>query len=416
MSTPDIQEGPGCYKFTWAEEQIQIQVSRLAQEKGGVVRGTIRATTSAPGYHPHLTQTQFNFSSSRTRNELAKDLIEQYNGADWRAVLEQLCFHTLERMWKGEPDVEIDTDNSYPPPEYLLHPVIPKDQPTVFFGLGGTGKSTLAMVFGVCVQMAWQANPFALSTFEEPVNVLYLDYETAEREIGWRLKCFQRGMEAGRLKLRYRRCVLPLADDVEQLQQLIFERNTGFVIVDSIAGACGADLNNAETAIRMFAALRQLKVTSLLIAHTTKNASVKEATPFGSAFFSNFARSTWEVRKHQEEGSTTLHVGLHHRKSNISELVLPLGFRISRDNVQDSLYVAREEVREEAAKVSNNGAVTLEMALSMLLGDGEEFTCKELEPLTGHSEASIRTTLNRMAKADMPKVAMHGGKWIRIPF
>jgi hypothetical protein len=86
------------------------------------------------------------------------------------------------------------------------------------------------------------------------------------------------------------------------------------------------ELERAETAIRFFNALRSLRVASLILAHVAKNS--EEKTIYGSVFFSNFARSAWEMKKAQEAGEHIIRVGLYHRKTNLGPLQQPLGFKL----------------------------------------------------------------------------------------
>jgi hypothetical protein len=402
VSTPTIEEGPGCFRFRWSEEQVEIVVSRILQEKGGTVRGLVKISTWAPGFAPHLNRCILNLTSSRCRSELARDLAEGLE-VDWRGLLEQLCFHTMERVWAGEPSLTLSTREKFASPECLIRPLMPKNQPTVLFGLGGTGKSSLSLVLATVAALPWFRNPLGLWAPEEPAKVLYVDYETDESDIGWRLGSLQRGMGLRDFEIDYRRGVLPLADDVEQLQQLVFEKGTGLLIVDSVGGACGSDLNTPDTAIRFFSALRHLHVTSLVIAHTSKNSGGREATPFGSAFFTNFARSVWEVRKQQEEGSDTLHVELHHRKANQTEMHRPMGFWIRHQ--EDRIMVGREEVVKKEKAAEND---TFRERLIRMMGE-REWTTAELEAATGAKLTTIRGTLGRLKESEL--AVKTGDRW-----
>jgi hypothetical protein len=50
-------------------------------------------------------------------------------------------------------------------------------------------------------------------------------------------------------------------------------------VIDSLAAAYGAELERAETAIRLFNPLRSLRIASLILAHVAKNAEEKRLSP-----------------------------------------------------------------------------------------------------------------------------------------
>jgi len=403
MNIPTVTESTGIYRFSWEEEYLTISVSRVSRHRDGRVVGEINVETSAPSYHPHLHQAQFNFSSTRARADLSRVMQDRYPEADWDSVLEQLCHYTLELIRHGEPVRDISTTDVIEPPEYLLEPIIPLNHPTVLFGDGGTGKSLLALSFAVFSVIPWENNPLDLITRGEPSKPLYLDYETDEAEMTWRLSCLQRGMGLPDCSISYRRGSLPLADDLEQVQHAISSTKAKFIIVDSIGAACGGDLNSAETAIRFFNGLRQLRVTSLLISHTAKDQISKSKTIFGSAYFHNFARSVWEVRKVQDTGQNEISIGLFHRKSNLSGLYRPIGIRISFSS--NETVIKSEDVKSvpEFLETLSNAAKIEELLSRGLM------EIAEISEELGMSKEVVRVTLNRMK--DRRKVTKVGNQW-----
>lgn len=390
LAVPRIKHTAGLIRFWWDTEQVQVAVSRMHAHKDGRITGEIRITTTAPGYRPHLHQAQLNFAATRSKQELAKFLDSRMNDVDWHTIIEQISQYSIDHMRQGEPVLELWTCDDVKPPEYVLSPLLPKLQPTVIYGLGGTGKSMLALLCGMIIQLPWDDNPLKLSiTTRAPV--LYLDWETDESEIRWRMACLRRGMGMLDLSLHYRRCALALADDTERIRQSILDKNISFLIVDSIGAACGGDLNSAEPAIRMFTAIRELKVTSLLLAHTAKNVGGKDTTIFGSSFFNFYARNVWELKKAQETGQDNISVGLYHRKANMSRLHQPLGYKFSF-----SENTAKIET-QQIARVSDLAEhLPVRTRIQDTLGRYGKMKVKDIAEMINATEGTVRDKLNDM--------------------
>ena len=78
----------------------------------------------------------------------------------------------------------------------------------------------------------------------------------------------------------YRRCHQPLADDLPAIQRIVSQSHIRLIIIDSLAIAAGGELERPETATRIFAAIRALRVSTLTVAHPQKKPEDK--TIFGS--------------------------------------------------------------------------------------------------------------------------------------
>ncbi|MCL6531574.1 MAG: AAA family ATPase [Meiothermus ruber] len=222
-----------------------IEVSRLHAHSDGKVTGEIAISTSLPGYAPHLHQAKFNFAATRSRTELSRALNERYGKlAHWGTLLEQLCVYTLDRVRKGEPVIELMTGEEVSPPQYFLEPIIIKNYPTIIFGDPGTAKSTVALIFAQIMEKAWDDFDLDLTLPDREIRSLYLDYETDADTVTWILTKLQRGMKLPQLKLRYRRCALPLAQDVDQIHRHIYDSKAEVIIIDSLGLACGGDFKD----------------------------------------------------------------------------------------------------------------------------------------------------------------------------
>jgi hypothetical protein len=205
------------------------------------------------------------------------------------------------------------------------------------------------------------------------------------------------------MSILYLRMTAPLADSVEQLKHIIGDNDINLLIVDSLGSAARGNLNDPEPAIRYHAALRQLGVTSLALAHTSKDQLTKKRTIFGSVFFTNLARSVWECKAEQETGEDEAVISLKHTKANLSRLHPPLGYRFSfTDN---TIAVAKTDLRDTGL----SGELPLSWQIKNLLRQGP-LTVKEIAEVLESGADTIGRTLRRM-RAKNQVLKLEGDTW-----
>ncbi len=375
----------------WPKVNINIDVRRIHDHTDGRLTAWITATTSAPGYEfPHLHEELTNLTSARAKAELAKTLEARFPlDSAWTEMVEQLAHAVIVAHREGEP---VKTLKAQPlaPLSYLIDPVVPEHQPTVIFGEGGKGKSWVADLLCLIACTPWDDNPLGLGV-GDPVNVLYLDWESDEEDITSRYNLFLLGhslADSGRF--HYRHCSLPLVDDLEQIQQAIVNLKAKFVIFDSLGLACGGDQMQQE-AIRFFSGLRQLRTTALILAHQSKDER-KKASIFGSVFFFNMARSVWELKSNQEEDSDLLQIGLFHRKANRGRKSAPLGLSLTITN--NSVQVAETDIRNIEALAAS---LSINQQILNTLHDGA-LAIKDIAESAALSENIVRAHLSKLRK------------------
>jgi len=112
MSKPAIETGVGSYSLTW-DEGVRIDVSRVREHASdGRVTGEVEVRFGKNGNANLLHRAQFNFSSTRTRNDLAKELSGRVSKIAWKDVLEQTCYYVVDLVRQGEPVVDLGGDES----------------------------------------------------------------------------------------------------------------------------------------------------------------------------------------------------------------------------------------------------------------------------------------------------------------
>jgi hypothetical protein len=357
----------------------------------------IRVESLDPVDSGHIHQARINLTSTQAKNALAKQLKEANPVIDWPGIVEKLCFETLEMHRMGEPLVMIGDRPLSGGAKYRLRPLVPEGMPAIVFGEGGTGKSFIALLAAILVQSGHSA----LGLRPTQGNVLYLDYETSAETQNERVKAICAGMNTPITQIAYRYCFHPLAEDIETIQDMVSDKAISFLIVDSLGPACGGDPNEAELAIRMFNALRQLRVSSLLIDHVAKNLQDgQKASPYGSVYKTNLARSVWQIKPAKDLEDFHTRVGLYHRKVNFGPLQRDgLGFGMVYENDQSEQLV---RVQISSIRVSEDAELAQGLSLRRRIETclaGRRMTqaelALELEMEEKDKLAVLCTTLNR---------------------
>ena len=346
-----------------------------------------------------LLQTRANLLSSSNTVALVRRLRDCDDGLrylPWDWILTCVTFKVVKNVRQGELAIDIwpskDDDLT---PAYLLEPILYLNHPAVIFGDYGSLKSLLALVIVYVAQLPYPDNKLGLVTLKESTQCLYLDYEDDPSSFRKRWGAIQRGfgIEAP-MPILYRRMTNTLADSIDSLQQIKKDKDIKLLIVDSLGPAVRGNLNDSEPAIKYHEALRKLGITSLTLAHCSKDQLTRKRTIFGSVFFTNLARSVWECKAEQETGEDEAVISLKHTKANLSKLHSPLGYRFTFTN--DHITIAKTDLRDTGL----SGELPLSVRIKDLLRGGA-MPIKDIAEALEGNEASIKTIIYRLAKKDV---------------
>lgn len=343
-----------------------------------------------------LLQTKANLLSSSNTVSLVRRLRDCDDGLrylPWDWILTCITYKVVKTARQGEPVKDIwPSEDDNLTPSYLLEPILYLNHPTVIFGDYGSLKSLFALVIGYVAQLPYSDNKLGLITLKESTKCLFLDYEAEESSFGKRLSAIQRGfgIEAP-MPIAYRRMTNTLIDSVDSLQRTKKDKDIKLLIIDSLGPAARGNLNDPEPAIRYHEALRKLGITSLTLAHNSKDPLTKRRTIFGSVFFTNLARSVWECKAEIEAGEDEAIISVKHTKANLSKLHPTLGYRFTfTDN---SIAIAKADLRDTGL----SGELPLSARIKNLLRDGA-MPVKEIATALEANEGSVKTVINRLAK------------------
>lgn len=396
------------------DDDVEIKFSNISSS-GEAIYAYVRVFITIP-VRKLISTTKLNLLSSRSISELTRRLNDVYP-YDWSQILQASCTKVIEEFLNPPtPEKLTLTERLYP--KFLIDRFILHQSPTLWFAPGGSGKSLLALALAVCCE-----NGLDLFGTCEPTKTLYLDWETDYQETTRRVSLIAEGLskiyEIKKEEMAlpsYLRMYLPLVNGTEELLETVNTYGYQLLIIDSVAPALGSDLISAAEVTRFFGSVRRLNaegITTLLITHISKGEkkdNKSQRTPFGSIFFENFPRLTWELRSEYREDDNSFLFGVFCRKSNVGKLE-PKGYKLSfLPNCVNIEYIDPEET--DGAKQT-----LAEMTIALL--EKQDMTAKELASTLQATPETIWVTLNRLKKRGIID-NLENGKWglknEQIPF
>ena len=331
-----------------------------------------------------LSSSSFNLSSQQSRTRLGTFLGTRSGAAlDWLSGLENLCWKVTQAFDAGTP-VETLSEVPLPPPDSVWNVAgltFPQTEPSFLYGDGGTGKSYLAL---------WIAT---ILCRDRGINVLYCDWEFSASEHRVRLERLCGPDHLPGPALQYMRCVSPLVQEQQKIEQVISEKNIGFCVMDSVTFANDGAPESAEFCASYFRATRSLGVGSLHLAHTTKQTQDgQDAKPFGSTFWHNGARATYLVKRAASGPNNSLvEVSITNKKSNSGPLLPPVGVRLTFTENRTEI-----DPFDVAQSPDLSASLPIWQRVKSLVATGPGMTVKELAEELSVPPGSVAKAVSRM--------------------
>lgn len=361
---------------------IRLAFEQIEQTKSHQIEVDLTVWQEIAGTLTEPFSARLNILSLSARDTYRRGLDEQFgkgNRGDWTKVMNRAC-SMVKAEWQNRDFGQAFSEIEDPGPlAYVAKPWVIEGLPTIIFGAGGSGKTTIALA----IARAVATGEWLLGDHCKESNVLYVDYEATGPTLKRRLLAMGEVPDT----LDYWPAKgIPLADQVKALERKVQRDRIGMMVVDSAAFACGGDALKQEVATAYFNALARLGISTLTVAHVTK--ADEDQYPFGSVFWHNGARVTWNVKASRSEDE--LHVGMFHRKANEDNLLAPRGILVSFNG---STHLSHEEIHEDLSPFL---PLTAQLR-RLLLAD--RCTIKELAETTGRNPKVIDQTLRRMSDA-----------------
>jgi hypothetical protein len=387
------RRGDDRYVFSILEVGIELEIDRLRRDRHELI-GELAVRCILPGARTiaesgTISIADLNVSSARARTDRAKLLTDRSNtrGLDWAGLIEDFCQRLLAAERAGMPAIDL---RSLPAPGaeevYSISGItMPQKHPSILFGDGAVGKSYIALFVGG-------------KLVENGTRVALFDWELAAENHRERLeRLFPDGMP----RLVYARCEKPLVHEVDRLRRIVRENGIEFSIYDSVAFAADGPPEAAEVAGRYFRAVRQIGGGSLHVAHVSK-AEGADKKPFGSTFWHNGARATWNVQLAESTaGTDILNLGLFNRKSNLSKLSAPIGLTIE---FRDGRTVIRRCEVASSPDLAPNLSVRQRMAFVLKHGP------MSADRIAEEIDADVETVRRTQRRYRNQFIVLEGGK------
>lgn len=400
-----ITGSAGLYTVRNDDGSIAIKFDYMRLERNAV-HARVRVISDAVAGGPNLFSTKINISGPNGRRDVGNYLIKNYGDTyPWPKIISNSCIMVEDRYLEGEPAIDF---SEFVPSgtvgQYLVDPYLPLNSPSVIFAPGASGKSYWAAFLLALVQSGMSLPWLPVS---EQRNGMYLDYESTPDDVYERMDEVCRGLGIGNMPaITYRRCYQPLSHDLQEIKRTIHDNNIGFIVVDSAGPASGGHAADEDASLQFFLALRSLNVTSLVLAHTAKNA-IGDPKPYGSVHWENQPRSVWTIKHDQEEDEPKFRLDLIHTKVNRGRRLAPRALEFSFEQ-EGQVYVKRIDRKSVEGFVENMPTGTrIEL---MLVMQGKMTLAQIQAYLDDLTMPAVKSALTR-GKKDGRFVSLPGGYW-----
>jgi len=335
----------GCYLITW-EGGVRVLIDDLYEHRNLSLEADITITDASEPLYPFLLGPVRTYID-KTWAAIVKDLESISEKDDWRQRLTWVTRLVKEHYKKGNPIESLSMIDTPPTVGEILSGIVWEHSPTLIYGGGGIGKSFLALLTGTSIHNG----VFFAGHKAFQQNCLYLDWETDISQTYYRGTSILEGLEINNEKwpdpsapdsnrgrqVFYRFMNRALMHDVRQLRRQVAESNIGFVVIDSAGPACGGEPESSSATMKFFEALRAISpnpnspLPTLILAHVSHDKLGRtggHSSPFGSVFWNNMPRNTFELDSLKIEGSRHIDFAVHHRKTNSGPDLPSVGYRL----------------------------------------------------------------------------------------
>lgn len=388
----------GTVRMVWKEGELEMHalVGDLFLTKGAL-NCIFSAYINENGTRKWLVDPSRMNLFSHSRKEEIRRTLDKRSQRDWTWRMAQIVVTAQQEMSKtSEPvwlhNVPFAAGSG---PQWLVRPLLEKNEHTVLAAEGGTGKSLIGLACCISAGLGRPVLPDTGVVYDNsPVNSLYLDWETNAETHAQRVHqlCAGQGWKGVPKSIAYIKMTGPITEQISSIRQQIVKNKIGLVVVDSVGVATQGDINSAETALSYMRTVRAFgDVATLSITHLAKE---NRGTPIGSVYFREGPRSMWLAVSEQQGGSNESMIGLFHKKQNNTGRQRPIGMRA--EFTTDAIRYYPESLAS-FSKASDH--LDPEDRVLAVLSNGPVHEDSLAKTLSDIKPAVLTVTLNRLHKS-----------------
>jgi hypothetical protein len=303
----------GGYVLDWVDEAVSVEVRFLRRSwhrlYGEADVKCEWASVASRALNHSISCADLELSSQAAREARAKYCERRAGGKpgefDWIGLVDEACRRVIEVERTSTGAIVLDDAEDLVDRDFHVNGLsIPADGASGFVADGGGLKSLLLLhVLGTRAQAG--------------ARVLYLDWEwNAARHRARKRRLFGDERLDG---LFYWKCQGDLAAELDRIRRFSDTHHVDLVGIDSVSLAAAGKLTDDDTARSFQRALAELPA-SICVAHIPKTQSGGDDRPidkpFGSAFFHNYLRASWILKKQPGATDDVVTVGAFPSKQN----------------------------------------------------------------------------------------------------
>lgn len=298
--------------YRWVAEDLQVSVDRLRETARGIECEITVATSAGVLYGPVHTDLM-----SHSQRDRLKSALKDRKEFNWSSVMQHVAYLVRQSLRAVEQFVSLARHKRKRADPWLVEPMLRRGQPTLLYGHGGVGKSTIADAIAVSVARGESIIPGLY--VRERANVAIFDVESDADDhseiVEW--LCNGAGIEVPE-GLYYWSLKPPLIEHIDWLKERCAEFQIGLAVIDSVVGAgLPADPFSPDNPMSYKLTHQGLGITVLGISHVSADQIGKqEPRPYGSVYFWDWSRACWYASGTQEPDSPINNVGLKNLKAN----------------------------------------------------------------------------------------------------
>lgn len=394
----DLPSGAG-WRYTWPASGISVSVDRLMDTRGGGITAEIIVEADLPDVPERLHgPVRLDLLRTSDRVTVARYLADRL-ACGWNDVLEAAFRLAIEAHREGAPPVLLSDPLPAGSVEFALPPLLRERDPTLIYSKPGAGKSFVALVAALALS-GHDAAPWRPAM---RYRVAVLDWEWQRDPHHRRFEMLLGG--GAKSDVLYYNMDAPLVSKLDWLRRQIHEHGITYLVIDSVAAACGGDPQDPGLVIAFGNAVRSLGLGSLWVGHVPKNAlDAQDVTAFGSQYWMAYARHAWHVRCESDPDSPVMKLLLRHSKTNEGRSLSPIGlvFTFADGRVRVTTTDPKHEAVFQTAFAPRDRVMTV-------LAQGAA-TAADVAKATGLPKRDVTTAIRELAARRMI-VELSGERW-----